>query len=68
MKTPRQELLEAVGQLSAVYPDLRLGQLLITASNWAKREPDALWDATDEELLAAITTHLERAGALEVTT
>lgn len=67
MSTPRHELLEAIGQLSAVYSDLRLGQLLITVSNWAKHEPDALWDVTDDELLAAITAHLERVGALEVT-
>lgn len=67
MSTSRQELLESLGQLSEVYPGLRLGQLLITVSNWAKHEPEMLWDATDEELLAAITTHLERAGALEVT-
>ena len=67
MKTPRQELLEVIGLLSATYPDLRLGQLMMTVANWASRQPDTLWDVTDEELLAAITSHLERAGALEVT-
>ncbi len=67
MNTPRQELLEVLGQLSLMYPDLRLGQLLITVSNWAKHQPDSLWDATDEELLAAASAHLERTGALEVT-
>ena len=66
MNTPRQELLEVLGHLSLMYPDLRFGQLLITVSNWAKHQPDSLWDATDEELLAAVTAHLERTGALEV--
>ena len=50
MNTPRQELLESLGHLSAMYPDLRLGQLLITVSNWATRHPDGLWDVADEEL------------------
>ena len=68
MNTPRQELLESLGHLSAIYPDLRLGQLLMTVSNWATRRPDGLWDVADEELSAAIAAHLERAGALEVTT
>ena len=68
MNAPRQELLESLDHLSAMYPDLRLGQLLMTVSNWATRRPDGLWDVTDEELSTAIAAHLERAGALEVTT
>jgi hypothetical protein len=67
MKTERQELLDAIRQFSAAYPTLRLGQLMITLANWATGEPDKLWDLTDEELLAAITTHLERTEALQVT-
>ncbi len=68
MNTPRQELLDALSLLSANYPDLRLGQLMMTVSNWATRRPDGLWDVTDEELLAAIAAHLERAGVLQTTT
>ena len=68
MNTPRQELMEAICLLSSSYPDLRLGQLLITVSNWATRQPDGLWDVTDEELLAAIAAHLERVGVLQTTT
>ena len=63
MNTARQELLDAFASLSEAYPDLRLGQLLITAGNWATRQPDGLWDITDEELLTAVHAHLERIGA-----
>ena len=68
MNTPRQELLESLSLLSATYPDLRLGQLMITISNWATRQPDGLWDVADEDLLAAVTAHLERSGELQTTT
>jgi len=50
-----------------MYPVMRLGQLMMTVANWARLQPDTLWDATDEELLAAITAHFERAGAMQAT-
>lgn len=60
MTTTREELLTCLTELSAVAPDLRLGQLvsnLATLAQGAKIE--AIWDAEDEELLAAARRLLE---------
>jgi hypothetical protein len=54
MTTTREELLACLRELSETAPDLRLGQLvanLATLAHGAKVE--AVWDAEDEELLAA---------------
>jgi hypothetical protein len=54
MTNTREELLACLTELSAIAPDLRLGQLvanLATLAQGAKIE--AIWDAEDEELLAA---------------
>ncbi len=66
MNAARHEVLEVLAVLSDAYPDLRLGQLMVTAGNWATRQPDSLWEVTDEELLNAITSHLERTGVAAV--
>ena len=66
MNAERHEVLEVLAVLSDAYPDLRLGQLMVTAGNWATRQPDSLWDVTDEELLNAIISHLERTGVATV--
>ena len=66
MNAARQEVLEALAVLSEAYPEMRLGQLMITAGNWATRQPDSLWDVADEELLSAIAAHLERTGLATV--
>jgi hypothetical protein len=54
MTTTRRELLRLLADLSAEAPDLRLGQLvanLATLAHGARVE--AIWDAEDEELVAA---------------
>lgn len=56
----REQLLFCLTELSEVAPDLRLGQLaanLATLACGAKVE--AIWDAEDEELLAAARRLLE---------
>ena len=60
MTAQRKELLQLIGELSEYAPHLRLGQLtanLATLALGAKTE--ALWDAEDEELVAAARRLLE---------
>jgi hypothetical protein len=60
MTAIRQELLTNLMKLSEHDPDLRFGQLianLATLAHGAKAE--AIWDAEDEELLAAARRLLE---------
>lgn len=60
MESTRKQLLTALEELSAVYPDWRLGQLVSNASYWAKGpKAEAIWDVEDEELLEAIREHLK---------
>jgi hypothetical protein len=50
----RQELLAVLCELSAVCPEMRFGQLIANLSTLARGlSAEALWDAEDEELLAA---------------
>jgi hypothetical protein len=54
MTAQRKELFQLLGELSEQAPHLRFGQLtanLATLARGAKSE--AIWDAEDEELLAA---------------
>ena len=56
----RRELLEALGELSEQCPEVRLGQLLANLGTLAKGPTvEAIWDAEDEELLAAARRQLE---------
>ncbi len=57
MKHTRKELIELLAELSDRHPDMRLGQLLCNLASWAEDEPH-VWDATDEELIAAAQSHL----------
>jgi hypothetical protein len=61
MTSSRQELLAAIAELSQVDPDLRLGQLVANLATLAQgAKVEAIWDAEDEELLAAAKRLLER--------
>jgi hypothetical protein len=52
--TPRQELLACLAALGELSPDLRLGQLVASLATLAQGpKVEAIWDAEDEELLAA---------------
>jgi hypothetical protein len=54
MNAPREELLRLLAELSDVDPELRLGQLIANLATLAQgAKPEAIWDAEDEELLAA---------------
>lgn len=59
----RRELLTAIEALSEDQPDVRLGQLVANLSYLA-REPsaEAIWDAEDEEILAAAREILKNRG------
>ena len=54
MKTSREELLQALGELGELFPDWRFGQLVANVAT-AARGPDveSIWESEDDELLAA---------------
>jgi hypothetical protein len=63
MSTVRQQLLETIAEMWELYPDWRLGQLVINGAMWARQptEPiDPTWDVEDEELLNGLRGHIER--------
>jgi hypothetical protein len=54
MNAAREELLRLLAELSDVDPELRLGQLIANLATLAQgAKSEAIWDAEDEELLAA---------------
>jgi hypothetical protein len=54
MTTSRIELLRVIGELSEEAGDLRLGQLITNLATLARgANVEAIWDAEDDELLAA---------------
>jgi hypothetical protein len=56
-ETCRQELLEALSQLSQIRPEWRLGQTFANLATTAERlEPGDVWDLEDEEALTAAKT------------
>ena len=63
INSSRRELLNALSELSDAYPEQRLGQLLANLS-YAARGPanESIWEATDEELLAAAKDLLTARG------
>ena len=57
----RQQVLTALAELSAAYPDWRFGQMIANLALIARGpENESVWDMEDEELLAAIRWQLER--------
>jgi hypothetical protein len=55
----RQELLSVLTELSSACPEMRFGQLIANLSTLAKGlSAEGLWDAEDEELLAAAREQL----------
>lgn len=60
MTATRSELLKVLNELSETCPEMRMGQLianLVTLARGAAVE--AIWDAEDEELLAAARRQAE---------
>ena len=55
----RQELLHTLTELSAYCPEMRFGQLIINLCSLAGRDSaEGMWDAEDEEMLAAAREQL----------
>ena len=62
-----EELIDALSQLRALFPDWRMGQLianLVTAAGGV--DAGAIWDIEDEQLLTAARRLLERNRGREV--
>ena len=57
MTNSRTELLSALDELSRRYPNWRLGQMLANLADWADQD---IWNAEDDQLLAAAKTHLHQ--------
>ena len=56
----RSEVLQILGELSEVIPEVRLGQLMANLSYLARGVTnEAIGDMEDEELLAVAREHLE---------
>ena len=50
----RQEVLQVLGELSELCPEMRFGQLIANLSVMARGAAvESIWDMEDEELLAA---------------
>jgi hypothetical protein len=56
----KREILRALSELVEHCPDVRFGQLIVNLSCIARGpNPEAVWDMEDDELLAAVKSHLE---------
>lgn len=51
----RTDLLKAIADLCERYPHWRFGQLVANVAGWTDAE---IWDAEDDQLLAAAKAHL----------
>ena len=62
MNSPaRQDLLQALGEFGAAFPEWRLGQMIANLAVVARGATgEAIWDVEDEELLAAIRDQLAK--------
>ena len=69
MTATRRELLACLAELSEGAPDLRLGQLVANLATLAQgAKVEAIWDAEDEELLAAARRLVEHYRARQAST
>ena len=59
--TTENELLESLAELRRALPTMRLGQLVANMATVARgATPGAIWEAEDDELLAAIRWQLQQ--------
>ena len=57
----RQEVLNALAELSTEFPDWRLGQMVANLAVVARGASlEAIWDVEDEELLDAIRQQIKK--------
>jgi hypothetical protein len=60
MTTSRGELMKVLAELSEACPEMRMGQLIANLATLAKGPAvESIWDAEDDELLAAARQQLE---------
>ena len=63
----RIELMNALAELGALFPDWRLGQTLANLAMAAGRaEPGAVWDLEDSEALTAARRLIERNSSRQI--
>jgi hypothetical protein len=56
-----EELIGAISELRALFPEWRMGQLIANLATAAgNADPSAVWDVEDEQLLAAARRLIER--------
>ena len=56
----KQEILRLLADLVEQAPEVRFGQLIANLAVIARGpEPEAVWDMEDDELLAALKSHIE---------
>jgi len=61
------ELVTALAELRAIFPDWRMGQLIANLAQAAGREGDAaVWEIEDEDLLGAARRLIERNQARQL--
>ena len=62
MNTTRVEILQVLAELSTIFPDWRLGQMVANVAGATPNgtQEGALWDCEDEEMLVAARRLLER--------
>jgi hypothetical protein len=54
-------ILEALAELSDLYPEWRLGQLVVAVADWAKGSTNrGTYDVEDADFLAAARAHLQK--------
>ena len=64
MTTERRQVLELIGELSSLYPDMRLGQILTWFAGIARgSKSECIWDVEDAELIPLIREHVEKRKA-----
>jgi uncharacterized membrane protein YqjE len=65
----REDLLHALGEMNAVFPEWRLGQMIANLAVVARgASTESIWDVEDDELLAAIRSQLDRRRSLDPVT
>lgn len=67
MTNERSRVLDILGELSTLHPDMRMGQWLLMFAELARGQgPEAIYDVEDEELLPVMRAFLEtrKANAL----
>jgi hypothetical protein len=61
MTSERRQVLELIGELSSLYPEMRIGQILTWFAGIAREaKAESIWDVEDAELIPLMRDHLEQ--------